>query len=357
MKKAILGIILGHQLILSSICNAGGPITSGGGGTTNPNKVDPTVIINVLGRGTGFALKSFFIAQKNHYDLMTSNDQQSSAYFKLFNGKKTIFEVIDNATIEAHMSKPCLDFDGQEREGSINTVKAGAVCISPFLMAQKLDQYNVSAETIGLIAHELSHLLGTDEGEAVTIQKDFIDSAYGVDFFKKRSELSSRINSVFSAFLFNLKRAEEGSLRTIYFFSFLRDSTFNYRDLFYTDENFHYSFIKEGYVNSTIFSRLDNLYISACMKDSSLPDYEIARCHNLDDLCFQNQATASAYDCYRRWNPQDVVEDEFKNIIFNRPNTEDNIQKELGEVTKYIVSLSARFDKLVKFEFPIDISL
>jgi hypothetical protein len=150
----------------TAVVFAGGT-TAGGGDTTLPQKVDASRIVEISQIDSGFAIKSFFIAKKDLYDSLSLDEQRVSPYFKIFGEGKNIFSAVDNASVELKMYSACLDFDGLEKEGSVNADQKSDICISPFLMSKKLDKYNVTPETIGLIVHELTHLLGTDENEAV----------------------------------------------------------------------------------------------------------------------------------------------------------------------------------------------
>lgn len=92
-------------------------------------------------------------------------------YEKLFAGE-TIFKALNDFGISFALDRPCYEDGGKERDGSINSPKAGdpGICISPFRIAGTVSRDEVRPQVLALIAHEYSHLLGSTEAEAVIIQ-------------------------------------------------------------------------------------------------------------------------------------------------------------------------------------------
>lgn len=160
-----------------------GAVSGGGGGTTNPAPADPEWIVLATGIDSGKIMTSWFNRQEELFELLNEREKTQSPYFKIFRGRKSIFEIIKQTAVEVRMSAPCYDANGDAKDGSIYASRPGAICISPFTMAPKLNEYNVKIETVALIVHELTHLAGTDEQEAESIQRDAIWSFYRLDFF------------------------------------------------------------------------------------------------------------------------------------------------------------------------------
>src|SRR5690606_39142869 len=91
-------------------------------------------------------------------------DKTNSILVKIFpSSGKNIIEFAKETAFEVRMSEPCRDVNGQPKDGSVYGTKPGTLCLSAFLMAQKLNDLNVSSETAALMVHELSHLLGATE--------------------------------------------------------------------------------------------------------------------------------------------------------------------------------------------------
>lgn len=98
-------------------------------------------------------------------------------YSKLFGGPKTIFDVIQSAQIELKQVGPCIDPNtGDEVDGSAPGSNNNSICLSLDRLTQKLSKDNVYTQTLGLIAHEFSHLVGANESEADEIQKLVVDN-------------------------------------------------------------------------------------------------------------------------------------------------------------------------------------
>jgi hypothetical protein len=110
--------------------------------------------------------------QQSQFANLSPADKTKSIVVKLFPMVgKNIIQFAKETVFELRMSEPCSNVNGQAKDGSIYGTKPGTLCLSPFLMAPKLNDYNVSRETAALMVHELSHLLGTTEDEANAIQQ------------------------------------------------------------------------------------------------------------------------------------------------------------------------------------------
>ena len=175
-----LGLILSLALAGTSLAHAGG-VSDGGGGTTNPNPANADRIVWTASSSASLALISWLNAEQGNFRRLSSDDQAASPFKKLFAPTRDIFDVIRETSIEVRMSRPCFDANGVAWDGSIYPTSQNAICISPFTMAPKLTEMNFDVETVALIAHELSHLLGTTEDEARAIQRAAIYALGHVD--------------------------------------------------------------------------------------------------------------------------------------------------------------------------------
>lgn len=90
-----------------------------------------------------------------------------SLYAKLFGGKATIYEALQHAVLQPQLAGPCLDTEGKAVDGSAKD--APNICFSVERLAS-LDDDSAQREIIALVAHEVSHMLGTDEAEATMLQ-------------------------------------------------------------------------------------------------------------------------------------------------------------------------------------------
>ncbi len=168
MKRLILlFFVLVHSTAFAGLVVTTGE-SSGGGGTTNPNPTTPDYIIQLVNRYAQQDLWAVINAiEANGSGFATD---AAAAYQKLFYGRRTIFDYLPLVSIELQLNEPCFDANGAPFDGSVYAHKPGAICISPFSMAPKLSDINAGPETLALILHELSHLLGTTEAEATAIQ-------------------------------------------------------------------------------------------------------------------------------------------------------------------------------------------
>lgn len=159
---------------------AAGPGSGGGGDTINPIAVEPDAVMMAVEEYGFPGIVGWLHGAENKY--RRSQDPKNDPYVKLFAGPKTIYDILKTTPVELRFKEPCYDVSGQAKDGSIYAYKSGAICLSPFLMAPKLGETNVKEQTLALVLHEMSHLLGTTEDEAIRIQNDILLDFTHIDF-------------------------------------------------------------------------------------------------------------------------------------------------------------------------------
>lgn len=171
----ILGILI--TLFGFSTQLLAGAVSGGGGGTTNPIPAMPADVEQAIADFASPSILMFLNKQEYEFEQQTEENKLTSPYYKLFrptNGV-TVFDHVKNLSVEIHRNSACLDANGESKDGSVYASKPGAVCISSFSIAPKVNARNVAAETVALILHELSHLSGATETEATEIQNEFVE--------------------------------------------------------------------------------------------------------------------------------------------------------------------------------------
>gem|GEM_PF-2938317 len=154
-----------------------GDISSGGGGTLPDNTVSASYLFDIIVESKR-DLRAIVNAE---HELFYGSTRESTLYNKLFAGKANLIDVLESVDIEILMDKPCRDSAGKAVDGSVYASIPNAICISPYSMAPKLIEERARVEVLALLVHELSHLLGTTEEEAVDLQKGVALQIQGID--------------------------------------------------------------------------------------------------------------------------------------------------------------------------------
>ncbi len=141
-----------------------GGISGGGGGTLPATPASRYDIARALQLARG-DLRIFLRGWEN--DKFSSSDLHK----KMFGGTPNLLTVLESTDLEVADTKPCFDHEGLPVDGSIYASFPGTICISSFTIAPKLSPEQVRTEVLALVIHELSHLVGADEKEAVELQK------------------------------------------------------------------------------------------------------------------------------------------------------------------------------------------
>jgi hypothetical protein len=172
MKKIIVVMIN----LLSALAIASGGVDGGGGGTTpaHPGRVQDVIAAVQQAKSQ---LRLYFRYRQHEIsfdEIMFGADGVPDR--KFYVGNTNLLTVLEKMQIEVPADKPCYDANQVEVDGSMYASKPNAICISAFRIAPKLDFSQIPTETLGLIAHELSHHLGATEAEAVTVQQKVVDT-------------------------------------------------------------------------------------------------------------------------------------------------------------------------------------
>ena len=137
----------------------------GGGGGTLPSQ--PAGVIGVTNVIRDHLTDARLVLR--YYDLIGLADDYEE---RLFGGKTTIYDLLNEIEIEIQEEKPCYDKYGNEVDGSIHAETPNTICISAFRIGPKVSVSSARAEVLALVLHELSHYLGLDEIEARDFQGD-----------------------------------------------------------------------------------------------------------------------------------------------------------------------------------------
>lgn len=154
-----------------------GGVATGGGNRLNEYSVGNARVaekINNAKFATKYALRSFEIAvgfskSPNMTTSMSPQTEQTlnSLAMKLFGGKETIYDALERAVLVTQLTGPCLDKEGSEKDASV--VNDPNICFSVERLAT-LEQGSADKAIIALLAHEVSHMVGTSEEEASMLQ-------------------------------------------------------------------------------------------------------------------------------------------------------------------------------------------
>ncbi len=153
-----------------------GGVSDGGGSSviSSGHPIDSEMVktqIPLMGK----SILVWAYAQKLSFERLAPDKKARSPMRKLFVSSKSFIGEIENTTFELRMKGPCKDAQNRPVDGSVFGSQPGSLCLSPFYMAIKLDDRNYLQSIIALIIHEISHVFGTTESEAIAIQKIALD--------------------------------------------------------------------------------------------------------------------------------------------------------------------------------------
>jgi hypothetical protein len=145
-----------------------GGIATGGGGTIGSGTVS-TYLVRKYIEESKLPLKYLLYTEETLSKFGTGGTENLiKLYHKIFDGRVTIFNALESAQFEILENGPCLDNLGNDVEAS--AAKAPKICFNLQKISKNINSDSIEAEVAALVAHEVSHLIGTNEEEAHNLQ-------------------------------------------------------------------------------------------------------------------------------------------------------------------------------------------
>lgn len=331
-------------LILTFTCTSAfaGGISGGGGGTTNPRPTDTETVAAAVYQYGGPAILAWAKAQEAVFSRMPAEQRAHSPFRKLFLGEKTIYDVLRETKVELRFNEPCRDANGEAKDGSVHASEPGAVCLSPFTMAPKLNDMNVEEETIALLVHELSHQLGTNENEAEEIQWDALYAMDQADMIKLVTKPAQAHQDV-AAFLNNISlvidnptllRADGIDSWTRQLIDFARDFSFDY--------NMNFAMLRPNeaadvIANSSHFNMARDYLCANDEKEEELIRQDCSE-RFAKGMNGKEEVTALEYISRSTNISEEFLGPEYKRVILRRPYSIRDLAFTLREVYRFLDS-------------------
>lgn len=183
MYAVFLSILLTTSCQSSrAIAQEGGGADTGGGNTIGSAKVTAEDVKKYIEQSKDL---SVYIFRREEF-LLLSPQHSGSAFEslgkKLFKGQKTIYQALNEAVLQPKEKGPCYDSQGKEVDASAKD--APKLCFSLERLSARLNADSVQSEVLAIVAHEVSHMVGTTESEAKFLQGMVKDSLANDPFNK-----------------------------------------------------------------------------------------------------------------------------------------------------------------------------
>ena len=202
MKQFVQRTLLAATLFVSMTSSAAilhdGGMSGGGGDTTVANPAGPNRITEILFSSRQSLYLYFNKLSAYPYDM----DPKIDAI------KNKMQDVILSYRIYASIDG-CQDKFGNDVDGSMYSPNEKSICISLKNLGAKLAVDNAASQTIALVAHEYSHLLGYDEEDAVFVQNWVLQSYSGIANYRADELLKQMEQQLYSINSFVVNMAEE----------------------------------------------------------------------------------------------------------------------------------------------------
>lgn len=189
------------QAFAGNIAHEGG-ISGGGGDTIEPHPVGMYSIESILqsARFQAFMFLNTRLAQIHLSKIAHPNGNSAP-------------ELIQTVKIFVNSTGPCRDAGGNAVDGSIYSPQPNTICISSFTLGTKLNEDSAFSQTLALVVHEYTHLVGASEDEADRIQEVARREFHRSPKYRMELELSSRFADAWHDFVGKIPKLKESEAK------------------------------------------------------------------------------------------------------------------------------------------------
>jgi len=166
--KRMIKSTLALCLSLPFLAFAGG-VVDGGGNTGSDTPMPTSEIVDTIKNSRRVALY-IFRALDYGYDWSKNPEPAAAIGTKLFGEKYTIYNALEEAKFVIKPHGACRGPNGEANDASVDA-KTKKVCFSLESLSRKLYTNSGRLELLALVAHEVSHFVGTTEAEANALQE------------------------------------------------------------------------------------------------------------------------------------------------------------------------------------------
>ena len=162
-----LRLIVAVGVLLSNGASWAGGVSDGGGNLVDEPAAGPESVASVI-QHSRKDLRLYIRALKLRFDSTTATPMD----MKMFGDPSyDLTQVIEDIPVEIRADRAC-EFEGLPVDGSAKTGEGPKnICISTQRIGAKLVSERVYVETLALMLHEYSHILGATESEATQLQR------------------------------------------------------------------------------------------------------------------------------------------------------------------------------------------
>lgn len=151
-----------------------GGVSGGGGFVISPETPDqyvsPDKVESLIEKQAEPCLENYLINKKKKFDNGELPGHEFNTLEPILK-QGVIFKTIKNTRLIVVDGNSCFGSNGEPTDGSFFKDKKKAICISAKNLAEKVHHKELKPQTLALMMHEYSEMLGFSEDEAVSVQK------------------------------------------------------------------------------------------------------------------------------------------------------------------------------------------
>ncbi|MGZ3815135.1 MAG: hypothetical protein ACXWRZ_00595 [Bdellovibrio sp.] len=169
----ILFSALGELLVVPALAFQGG-VSGGGGNIISPKPpislATPDAVEQMIHRSR-LTLFNYISFKRSAFQKSQLSKQQMSVFAPIFESTLSIEDAIKKIRVHVEKQKSCFDYYNRSVDGSTLSDLPNSICISAYNISAKADSSDIPPQSLALMLHEYSELIGLNEEQAVRAQK------------------------------------------------------------------------------------------------------------------------------------------------------------------------------------------
>ncbi len=147
---------------------------SGGGGnviavTPVKSPASPLLVRNIV-KQARIALASYLIQKQQQLNNGTLAQAEANAFLPIFSFKNSIVRAIRRVDVYVVTDRPCYDRMHRSFDGSTTSERLNSICVSALNLSRKVELKQMEAESLALLLHEYTEVIGRSDEEAIRVQ-------------------------------------------------------------------------------------------------------------------------------------------------------------------------------------------
>ena len=166
-----------------------GGVSGGGGNMISPKPPlsanNPEIVEEIVGRSQNTVL-NYLWQKRTDFEANRLSASHREAFAPVFENPLRIEDAVRGTRLHIAEERSCWDSQHKPVDGSTFSKEANSICISAYNIAKKADLSDIHPQSVALMIHEYSELIGLSEEQAVKAQAKALEELRALNLLEQK---------------------------------------------------------------------------------------------------------------------------------------------------------------------------